>query len=398
MQSYLTVQIPGTGGVIKETPGDFLVTEIPAYEPSGSGEHIYLTIEKKGMTTLEAIRRVARELRVPERDIGYAGMKDSIGVTQQTLSVQRVRPEDVIGRNLDGVIVLAARRHGNKLKLGHLKGNRFRIAVRGTVPDAVSRTAMVLSILQSRGVPNWFGYQRYGAQGNSHLIGAAMVRRDWRSAVDRLIGESEAIRDTQWQSAIEAYRENDLAAAFHLMPRHCRSERDILQRLVSRPDAWEKAFGAVHPRMKKLYLSAYQSSLFDRVVEQRLAGLDRVVAGDIACKHVNGACFLVENQAVEQERADTFEISATGPMFGTKMMQAGGTVRKIEEEILTAEDITAESFDLGNGLRVEGERRPLRVPLSDSSFSLDGDVLTVEFTLPKGSYATSVMREITKSF
>jgi len=392
MQPYLTADIPGSGGVIKDSPDDFIVTEIPAYEPCGSGEHLYLTIEKRGMTTLDAIRRVARDLHIPERDIGYAGMKDSVGVTRQTLSVQRIRPEDVVGHDLDGVKVISAIRHGNKLKLGHLKGNRFRIVVRGVSGDAASSVAAVLSVLVERGVPNWFGFQRYGAQGNSHLIGAALVRRDWRAAVNRLIGGPEAVRDAEWRAAIVAYQQDDLAGALAMMPRHCRSERDVLQRLVSRPDAWEKAFGAVHPRLKKLYLSAYQSSLFDRVVETRLSGLDQIQAGDVAWKHVNGACFLVEEPELELERVRRFEISATGPMFGSKMKQAGGAVRANEERILEEEGIIAESFDLGSGLRMEGERRPLRVPLDDPLFSLDGDSLLVEFSLPK------VLREITKMF
>jgi len=398
MHPYLTADIPGCGGMIKEAPEDFQVEEIPAYEPSGSGEHCYLTIEKRGMTTLDAIRRVARELRIPERDIGYAGMKDSVGVTRQALSVQRIRPEDVVGRDLDDVKVISAIRHGNKLKLGHLKGNQFRIIVRGVSVDAASSVAAVLAVLGERGVPNWFGFQRYGVQGNSHLIGAALVRRDWRGAVNRLIGEPEAVRDAEWRAAIAAYQQDDLVGALRLMPRHCRSERDVLQRLVSRPDAWEKAFAAVHPRLKKLYLSAYQSSLFDRVVEHRLSGLDRIQPGDVAWKHANGACFLVEDPDPELERVRQFEISATGPMFGTKMKQAGGAARTAEEQLLEEEGITAESFDLGNGLRVEGERRPLRVPLGDPSFALDGDNLLVEFSLPKGSYATSVIREITKMF
>ncbi|NVN91740.1 MAG: tRNA pseudouridine(13) synthase TruD [Desulfuromonadales bacterium] len=398
MKPFLTAHIPGTGGVIKESPDDFIVTEIPAYEPSGSGEHVYVTIEKRGMTTLEALRRVARVLRITERDIGYAGMKDSIGVTRQTISVQRIRPEDVIGRDLDGVKVISALRHGNKLKLGHLKGNRFRIVVRAVGGDAASRAASVLAVLAERGVPNWFGYQRYGVQGNSHLIGAALVRRNWRAAVDLLIGDANAVRDPQWRSAIEAYWRGDLVGALRLMPALCRSERDVLQRLVSHPEAWEKAFGALHPRLKKLYLSAYQSCLFDRVVEQRLNELDQILAGDLAWKHVNGACFLVEDADVERERVRRFEISATGPMFGAKMKQAGGTVRSAEEQILEDESITLESFDLGNGLAMEGERRPLRVPLGEHSFSRDGDRLLVEFSLPKGSYATSVIREITKMF
>jgi tRNA pseudouridine13 synthase len=398
MQCYLTAHIPGTGGIIKESADDFVVTEIPAYEPCGTGEHVYLIIEKRGMTTLEAIRRVAHELRVPEREIGYAGMKDSVGVTRQTISVPSIRPEDVGGRNLGGVQVLAAVRHTNKLKLGHLKGNHFSVVVRGISEGAAAVAPAIINVLSERGVPNCFGYQRYGVQGNSHLIGSAMVRRDWKAAVDLLIGSPEAVRDEAWQTAIIAYRQGDIAEALRLMPRHCRSERDVLQRLNSRPDSWEKAFNVVHPRLKKLYLSAYQSSLFDRIVEQRLNRIDRVMPGDLAWKHINGACFIVENADAEQLRADQFEISATGPMFGTKMKLSGGEVRVAEELILAGEGITLESFDLGNGLRMEGERRPLRVSLGEPSLFLEGDGLHLEFSLPKGSYATSVLREITKTF
>lgn len=398
MHSYLTIDIPGTGGVVKESPEDFIVEEIPAYEPSGTGEHVYLMIEKRGITTLEAIRRVAQELRVPERDIGYAGMKDSVGITRQTISLQRIRPEDVVGRNIDGVTVVSAVRHGNKLKIGHLKGNRFRIIVRGVIADAAEIASAVIAVLTKRGVPNFFGHQRYGAQGNSHLIGAAMLRRDWRGAVDCLMGEPEAVRDEEWRAAIGAYQQGNVAEALRIMPRHLRGERDILQRLVARPDAWDKAFGVVHPRMKKLYLSAYQSSLFDKVVERRLTEIDRVVAGDLAWKHVNGACFLVEDPAIDAVRAALFEISATGPMFGSKMKQPGGAVLASEEKLLADEGISPEAFDLGMGLRMEGERRPLRVPLGDPFCSCDGGNLLLEFSLPKGSYATSVLREITKGF
>ena len=395
---YLTADIPGAGGIIKGAPDDFVVTEIPAYEPCGSGEHLYLTIEKRGITTLEAIRRIASGLRIPERDIGYAGMKDSVGVTRQIVSVQRVRPEDVVGRNLDGVAVVSAVRHCNKLKLGHLKGNHFRIVVRGVTAEAAVNAGAVIALLLKRGVPNFFGYQRYGAQGNSHLIGAAMLRRDWRCAVDRLIGEPVAVRDPEWQAAIVAYQQGDVAGALRMMPRHLRGERDILQRLVGRPDVWDKAFGVVHPRMKKLYLSAYQSYLFDTVVEQRLSGIDSLLTGDLAWKHVNGACFLVEDREVEAARAAQFEISATGPMFGSKMKQPGGTTLALERQVLADEGIDLEAFDLGTGLRMEGERRPLRIPLVDPLCSCDGDNLLLEFSLPKGSYATSVLREILKTF
>lgn len=206
------------------------------------------------------------------------------------------------------------------------------------------------------------------------------------------------MRDDEWRAAIAAYQRGDLVGALRLMPRHCHSERDVLQRLVARPAVWERAFGAVHPRLKKLYLSAYQSYLFDKVVERRLTEIDALLSGDLAWKHVNGACFLVEDVEVEAVRAALFEISASGPMFGSRMTLPGGAVLELEQQILSHEGIHSEDFDLGSGLRMEGERRPLRVPLGDPLFRVEQGSLVLEFSLPKGSYATSVVREITKTF
>src|SRR6516225_2932119 len=105
---YLTIDIPGTGGIIKETPEDFLVEEVPLYLPCGEGEHTYVTIEKRGLTTLEAVRRISRALGVPDREIGYAGMKDAVGVTRQTVSIPRVSPDVCSALNLPGIAVLAS--------------------------------------------------------------------------------------------------------------------------------------------------------------------------------------------------------------------------------------------------------------------------------------------------
>lgn len=395
---YLTAAIAGIGGVIKESPDDFYVEEIPSYLPCGSGEHCYLTIEKRGLTTLEAIHRIAHALKVPERDIGYAGMKDAVGVTRQTISIQWLAPEKALALELEGIKVISAARHSNKLKLGHLKGNRFHIVIRGVDGDIAQHVPAIVDILTTRGVPNYFGYQRYGAQGNSHLIGGAMLRRNWRECVDRLIGEPDAVRDENWSDAITAYCNGDLEESLRMFPRHCRSERDVLQRLIARPGEYEKAFSVIHPRLKKLYLSAAQSFLFDQTVARRIDHIDELMTGDLACKHVNGACFMVENAALEQGRATAFEVSASGPMFGCKMKQPEGDVWELEQHILEQADIGLSLFDLPGGLRLEGERRPLRVPVDDLVWSVSGDSVTVEFSLPKGSYATSLIREITKSF
>lgn len=397
MYAYLTADLPGIGGVIKETPEDFLVEEIPLYLPCGEGEHSYVVIEKRGVTTLEAIRRLSRALGVTDREIGYAGMKDSRGITSQTLSLPRVEPDRILSLSLPGIRILSVARHRNKLKPGHLAGNRFSIRVRGVAADAAERAVAVLQVLSARGVPNYFGLQRYGGLGNSHRIGKALLRGDYRGAVDEIMGDPDVVRDERWRHAVEAYRRGDLAASLDSFPGHCRTEREILQRLLKRPEAYQRALDAVSPKLRKLYLSAYQSSLFDRVLESRLDRIDTLETGDLAFRHDNGACFLVEDRAAEAERVRDFQISPTGPMFGCKMKLPEGLPRETEEAVLLAEGLELASFNPPGGLRMEGERRPLRIPLRELSMDMDDDGLLLGFSLPKGAYATSVLREIMKT-
>src|SRR5687768_10461033 len=122
---FLTDQIPGIGGSLKARPEDFFVQELPLYEPSGEGEHVYVEFQKIGMTTFDAIDRIARVLRVHPRDIGYAGMKDARAITRQIFSIPGTTEQAVMGLKIPNIEPLWAARHGNKLRLGHLAGNRF---------------------------------------------------------------------------------------------------------------------------------------------------------------------------------------------------------------------------------------------------------------------------------
>ncbi len=396
MSHYLTTMLSGTGGTLRREPADFMVEEIPLYEPCGQGEHLYVTVEKTGLTTFDLLRQLARSLRCPERDIGYAGLKDARAVTRQTVSIPLRRPEDVAGLEIAGVRILAACLHRNKLRLGHLAGNRFRIRIHQPEPDALARATTILGVLEDLGVPNRFGDQRYGVLGNSHRIGRAILTGDFPAAVREIVGDPAEILHPDWQTAAAAFRSGDLATALAHLPRHCHPERRLLEALRA-GQAPREAVLALPRKLLRLYLSAYQSSLFDRLVDMRLNALERLWPGDLAMKHINGACFEVTDPAAEQSRADTFEISPTAPLFGCKVLLAGGQAGLLEQSLLDKERLTLEDFRLPGGLTMEGERRPLRVPLREVAVEADQDDLVLSFRLPKGSFATAVLHEVMKS-
>ena len=210
------------------------------------------------------------------------------------------------------------------------------------------------------------------------------------------MGNPAEISHPGWQQAIEAYHSGDLKTAIEKLPRHCRPERCLLE-MIKDGKTPRKAVRDMPRKLLRLYLSAYQSSLFDRLIDLRLGALDQIRLGDLAYKHVNGACFLVTDPTEEQPRADSFEISPTAPLFGYKTKLAGGKTGQIEQELLDKEDLTLESFRLSGGLAMDGERRPLRVPIHAPEGIMDEDSLLVSFSLPKGSFATTVLTEVMKT-
>jgi len=395
MTKYLTDQIPGVGGTIRHRPEDFRVEEIPLYQPAGEGDHLYLTIEKQGLTTYDLLRELAIALDCKERDLGYAGLKDAQAITRQTVSVPLRQPDDIRGLKIPGVTILSAALHRNKLRPGHLAGNHFRIRIHQPEQGSLQKALEILTLLETSGVPNRFGEQRYGSLDNSHRIGWAILNQDFDTAVGEIVGDPLSILHPGWREAAEAYRSGDIETAIEKLPRHCRPERTLL-RLLKEGKPPRKAVLALPRKLLRLYLSAYQSSLFDRLVDMRMQSLNKIWPGDIAFKHVNGACFMVTDPTAEQTRADTFEISATAPLYGFKTKLAEAQAGLLEEGLLDKEGLTLQSFRLSGGLAMEGERRPLRVPIQATACVADGDDLLLSFSLPKGSFATTVLAEVMK--
>ncbi len=396
MKSYLTAALPGVGGIIKEDPEDFIVEEIPAYLPCGQGEHPYLRVEKRGMGTFAMIQRISEALGIRQQDVGYAGLKDSQAVCRQTISLPPVAAEKIAELNLEDITILDCSYHTNKLRIGHLHGNHFHIRINDVVADAEQRALDIFNVLQHTGVPNFFGPQRYGVLGTNHLIGQAILHNEFERAAALIIGNPEEITNQRWHLAASAYAAGDVPAALEAFPGRFRDERRLLHTLLRGMDH-QQAVLALPRKLLRLYLSAYQSHLFDDQVQMRLDSIDVLWPGDIAYIHAKGACFHVENPELEQARANSLEISPTGMLAGHKVMQATAQTGITEQAILDKETLNAESFTQFPGLKLTGERRPLRVPVSHVSCQQEHNTLQISFALPTGSFATSLLREVMKT-
>lgn len=316
--------------VLAALPEDFRVEELPLYRPSGAGEHTFVWVEKRLVNTEDVARSLAAAAGAALRDVGYAGRKDRRAVARQWLSVPRLDPEEALALEIPGARVLEAVRHPHKLRTGQLAGNRFDLLVREVSEAAAARAPDAVAELVRRGLPNRFGAQRFGRDGRNAERGRALLRGEWR-ARDR--------------------------------------------------------------RAARFLLSALQARVFDDVLAGRPLPLDRLEAGDVAVVHASGGVFLVEDAEREQPRADAFEISPTGPIFGGRMPRAEGAPGERERAALAAWGVE-EGARPPPGVRMRGARRALRVRPSDVSVRREGDALRLAFALPAGSYATVLVDEV----
>ncbi len=353
--------------MFKIAPEDFIVEELPLYEPSREGTHTFFAIQKRNVSTLTAINRLARELDVPSRAFGYAGLKDKNAVTTQILSVEGVPPERVLKIEQPTIEVVWAERHAHKLRVGHLRGNRFRITVRDLPQDRLPALKIAMERLATEGVPNRFGAQRFGNKNDSHRIGKALMKSEWERVVRYMLTD-----DTPGANA-NAHR---------------------MRRAFARTSA-ENAVSCIPHRLRRLFLSAYQAYLFNRLLEKRSPHLGKLLEGDLAVKHSNGAFFLVTDARIEQPRADALDISPSGPIFGYKMRLPTDDVLALETSILVDEGLRFEAFRKVMGIRLPGTRRTLRMRMDSHEVSAAGDTgIHFNFTLPAGGYATVVLAEI----
>lgn len=328
--------LPPIGGRLGSDPEHFVVDEVALYEPSGSGEHLYARVSKRGLATPEMLRIIAKAAKVRERDIGYAGLKDKHAVTSQWLSLPNQALPPAEWELPDRVQVLETSRHTNKLRTGHLKANRFSITLVDIPEPGAEQARGILDALVKHGLPNYFGEQRFGIGGQN--LDQAL---DWLNR-----------------------------------PPNPRRQQARFQ--------------------DKLFPSVLQSEVFNRYLTARLAlGFDQLVHGEVVRLAGSGSVFVVEDVEQESPRLASSDLVLTGPIFGPRAVAARHRAAELEAEALNALGLSAEHLErLGRAAR--GTRRDAWLPLTDlDSEQLDNTSIRVSFTLPAGSYATQLVRELT---
>jgi tRNA pseudouridine13 synthase len=329
---------PVASGKLRATPEDFQVWELPLVEPQGSGSHLWLEICKRGANTQWVAEQLAAAAGVPVRDVGFAGMKDRHAITTQWFSIGLQNAagadrSDWANWDISGVSILRAERHVRKLRRGALRGNRFRIVLRD-VQGNLDGLRERLACLARRGVPNYFGPQRFGRAGAN------------------------------------------LPRAVH----------------------WLEHGGRIKRSLRSIYLSTARAFLFNALLSERVRrdNWDRLVDGDLAMLDGSSsifACGVIDPEL--RQRCAKFDIHPTGPLAGRGGERGAGrtTGEAAALEVRVLESHSA----LVNGLEkagVEAGRRSLRVLPGAFQWSMEQANLTLEFTLPSGAFATSVVREL----
>jgi len=324
---------PPLRGRLRAVPEDFVVNEVLGFDPDGAGAHVLLVVEKRCANTGWVASQLARLARVPVRDVGTSGLKDRNAVTTQafTLPWPVQAPLDAcLDFGGEGWRVLSAARHGRKLRPGSHRANRFALRVRDVEGDRDTLVAR-LEAIRARGVPDYFGPQRFGRNG------------------------ANLLRARAWAAGGEPPRE--------------RSARGFA-------------------------LSAARSALFNAVLAERVrrGDWDCLLPGEAVMLDGRRSFFRTDDiDASLRYRCETMDVHPSGPLWGRGDSPARHDARTVESCVTSAEPQLCALLE-AQGL--EHERRALRLPVRDLRWTFEGGDLTLEFELARGAFATAVLHEI----
>ncbi|MEM3672697.1 MAG: tRNA pseudouridine(13) synthase TruD [Candidatus Bathyarchaeia archaeon] len=430
----------GIGGVIREFVEDFVVEEVliddamakirqqhvegQDFKPSINERYLLCVLVKRNWDTFEALKAVARQLNIRLRQMHIAGIKDAKAVTAQHITIEGVSPEDVKKVNVKDIEIRPVGFFRHKLSSYYLLGNSFNITVRAiqhsksTIQRRINETIKGLEELG--GLPNFFGHQRFGTtRPITHLVGKAIVKGDLRKAVMLFLAKPSLKENPESRQAREQlWKSQDFQKALKNFPRQLRYERLMLRHLAKKPDDFVGAFKTLPVKLQMLFPQAYQAYLFNKFLSRRIAGglpLNRAEVGDYVV-HVqrSGLPLLTMYKIVKSETlTEVNEALRNGrmclalPLIGFKQKLSQGFQGEVERQILEGEGITPENFKI-HFMPAISSKGGLRTALTQlinfqlTDVSADSvkprkNKAKLSFMLPKGSYATILLRELMKS-
>ena len=337
--------------VFKQSKDDFVVTEVPLYEFSGEGEHLILKIRKKDLSTWDAVEIIAKFVGCRTRDIGYAGLKDKNAMTVQSISIHKQYEEKLKSFEHPNIKILETTYHNNKIKVGHLKGNRFFVRLKRVNLIDSRKIEQALGQIATLGMPNYFGFQRFGIEGNNYLKG--------KDIIDGKLKEKKRNLRQMYINSYQSYLFNSWL-----------SKRIEISKLV---DAFEP---------KEIY---EKLNLPLDVVKnmKNQAHPFKLITGDMLSHYPYGRIFTIDDLDTESSKFYDRDRVPTGLLSGKRVKTSDGLAYEIEKDY---EEKTGE----------DGARRFAWVFPEDieSNYKEDKNWMELQFYLPKGSYATELIAEI----
>jgi len=433
MEVYAS-QSSGIGGRIRQFPKDFVVEEVlvdgtkaevenaEIPPPTGIGRYLVCSLTKRNWDTLLAIRKVAKRLGISGDRIRIAGIKDARALTAQHITISRITPAEISQVKIQDITLRPLYYSNRKLSSKLLLGNQFHILIRD-IPHAASiiehRIEQVQGELSNAvGIPNFFGHQRFGTiRPNTHLVGKFLVQEDLEKAALTFLAEPSLHEHPESREARQRLHETeDFKEALCTFPRRLKYERMMLSHLARQPRDFLGAFRRLPLKLRRLFVQAYESFLFNKFLSQRIRrGIppSRAQPGDYAIKlDSHGLPTASFTQATDQslqsvqKSIDENKMGIAIPLIGFKQGPSSGVQGEIEREILETENLTPKDFKVSSmpEIQAPGKQRTVLTPiinlsveeLSEDLANPSSQALKLGFMLHRGSYATVLLREYMK--
>jgi len=424
----------GIGGRIRQFFEDFVVEEVlvdgsraeakPIESPQVAGEGRYLicVLIKRGWDTLLSVKEVAKRLGISQMRVQIAGMKDAKALTAQHVSLYGIDPERILQVKIKD-ITLYPLRFSNEMVFPHLLfGNQFHVLIR-----AISHSSLVVEqriknvqseLLNLGGFPNFFGHQRFGTvRPITHRIGKFLAQGSLEKAALTFLAQPSLYEHPESREARQQLQNTqDFKEALRYFPEHLKYERSMLSHLVKQPRDFAGAFRRLPLKLRKLFLQAYQSFLFNKFLSQRVQQgipINEAQTGDyVICldSHrlptTNFMRVTAQSRSSVQEALNEGRMHIAIPLIGFEQAYSEGAQGEIEREILEIEDAAPQDFYISRmpEISAPGGLRTVLAPIvnlsiekptKDSANSFKRKVM-LGFTLHRGSYATVLLREFMK--